>query len=41
MEENVLLQLKDVEIRREENVILKDASLTLHNGEFIYIIGKV
>lgn len=41
MEETVLLKLDNVEIRREENVILHDASFTLHHGEFVYVIGKV
>lgn len=39
--ENVLLKLENVEICREENVILHDATFTLHNGEFVYVIGKV
>lgn len=41
MEEDILLQLKNVEICREENLVLRDASITLHNGEFVYVIGKV
>ena len=41
MEETTLLKLEHVEICREENVILRDASLTLHHGEFVYVIGKV
>lgn len=41
MEETTLLKLEHVEICREENVILHDASLTLHHGEFVYVIGKV
>lgn len=41
MEETTLLKLEHVEICREENVILRDASLTLHHGEFMYVIGKV
>ncbi len=41
MEENTLLELKDVEISRDENVILQQASLTIHKGEFVYVIGKV
>lgn len=39
--EDILLKLENVEICREENVILHDACLTLHNGEFVYVIGKV
>jgi cell division transport system ATP-binding protein len=37
----VLLEYKDVEIRKDENVILKDVYLELNKGEFLYIIGKV
>ena len=39
--EDVLLQLEDVEICRDENVILRDACFTLRNGEFVYVIGRV
>ena len=39
--EDILLKLDKVEIRREENQVLCDASLTLRNGEFVYVIGKV
>ncbi|MDD2954085.1 MAG: ATP-binding cassette domain-containing protein [Parabacteroides sp.] len=41
MEEDILLQLENVEICREENRVLHDACLTLRNGEFVYVIGKV
>ncbi|MDR3141612.1 MAG: ATP-binding cassette domain-containing protein [Tannerellaceae bacterium] len=41
MEDDLLLRLDNIEIKRDENVILRDASLTLHNGEFLYVIGKV
>jgi cell division transport system ATP-binding protein len=41
MEGMVLLKLDNIEICRDENVILRNASLTLHDGEFLYIIGKV
>jgi cell division transport system ATP-binding protein len=39
--EPLLLRLENIEIKRDENVILRDASLSLRNGEFVYIIGKV
>lgn len=39
--EDILLRLEDVEICRNENVILRDACFTLRNGEFVYVIGKV
>ena len=41
MEEEILLQLANIEIRREENRVLHEASFTLRNGEFVYVIGKV
>ena len=41
MEDTTLLRLDGVEICRDENVILHDASITLCNGEFVYVIGKV
>ena len=41
MEESVLLQLDNIEICRNENLILQGTSFTLHNGEFVYVISKV
>lgn len=41
MEDTILLKIQDVSISREENVILRNASFELRNGEFVYIIGKV
>ena len=41
MEEEILLQLTNVEIRREENRVLHEASFILRSGEFVYVIGKV
>ncbi|MCD8268621.1 MAG: ATP-binding cassette domain-containing protein [Parabacteroides sp.] len=41
MEDTMLLRMEDVEICRDENVILHNASFTLRNGEFVYVIGKV
>jgi len=41
MTKEVLLQLKNVELCIEENIVLRDASLTLCDGEFVYVIGKV
>lgn len=41
MEEDILLKLENVEICRDENRVLHDACLTLRNGEFVYVIGKV
>ncbi|MDR1224585.1 MAG: ATP-binding cassette domain-containing protein [Tannerella sp.] len=41
MESDLLVQLEDIEVCQEENVVLSNASLTLHRGEFIYVIGRV
>lgn len=41
MGNNILLQLEHVEICRNENVVLQDASFALDSGEFVYVIGKV
>ena len=37
----VLIDYKNVEIRKEENAILKDVNFSVDKGEFLYIIGKV
>lgn len=39
--EECILTLENVEISRDENLILRNANLTLHGSEFVYIIGKV
>jgi len=36
-----LIDYKNVEIQKDENIILKDVTFTLDKGEFLYIIGKV
>lgn len=41
MEDTTLLRLDGVEICRDENVILHNASFCLRSGEFVYVIGKV
>lgn len=41
MENNILLNLENVEICRNENLILENTSFRLDKGEFVYIIGKV
>ncbi len=41
MEGNTLISYKNVEIHREENIVLRDVNLELKKGEFLYIIGKV
>lgn len=41
MEDNVLLKIEDIDICRDENVVLNGVSLTVRHGEFVYLIGKV
>ena len=41
METNTLIRYKNVEIRRDDNVILYNVNFELNEGEFLYIIGKV
>jgi len=36
-----LIDYKNVEIQKDENIILKDVNFSLDKGEFLYIIGKV
>jgi len=36
-----LIEYKNVNIQKKENVILKDVDFVLNKGEFLYIIGKV
>ena len=36
-----LIDYSNVEIRKNENVILKDVNFSLNEGEFLYVIGKV
>ncbi|MCL1933473.1 MAG: ATP-binding cassette domain-containing protein [Candidatus Azobacteroides sp.] len=37
----ILIDYRNVEIRKDENVILKEVDFSLNEGEFLYIIGKV
>jgi cell division transport system ATP-binding protein len=41
MEETCLIDYKDVEIYRDELLVLQHVNLTVQKGEFVYIIGKV
>ena len=41
MEDKALVYLEDVTLCMEENIVLRNVSLTLHKGEFVYVIGKV
>lgn len=36
-----LVNYSNVQLKREENIILRNVNITVHRGEFIYIIGKV
>jgi len=36
-----LINYINVEIQKDENLILKNVNLSLNNGDFLYIIGKV
>lgn len=35
-----ILELKDANIYQDESLVLSDVNLTVHSGEFVYIIGK-
>jgi len=41
MKSALLVHLENIDVCQEENVVLNNASLTLYNGEFVYIIGRV
>ena len=41
MENEVLIRYEEVEICRDENVILTNINLEIKKGEFLYVIGKV
>ena len=41
MDQQLLVNYKDVSLNIEENTILKDVSLEVKRGDFIYVIGKV
>ncbi len=41
MDNDVLVRYENVEICREENVILRDVCFEVKKGEFLYVIGKV
>ncbi|MFY9118220.1 MAG: ATP-binding cassette domain-containing protein, partial [Dysgonamonadaceae bacterium] len=41
MSDELLVNYTDVVLNREENTILRDVNLTVKEGDFIYIIGKV
>jgi len=37
----ILIDYKNVDIQKNENIILKDVNFSLNKGEFLYVIGKV
>ena len=37
----IILQYKDVDIQRDDNLILYNVNLTVHEGEFVYLTGVV
>lgn len=41
MTSKTLITYQDVEVCQLENVVLKDVNLTIHKGEFIYLLGRV
>jgi len=41
MEDKILVKYKDVEIFQQEVRVLKDVTLEIHSGEFVYLLGKV
>mgnify|MGYP001401613775 CR=1 FL=1 len=41
MAEEFLIDYKNVQLNRNENIILRDVNLEVKRGEFLYVIGKV
>ena len=41
MVQEQLVNYSNVQLNREENIILRNVNLTVHRGDFLYIIGKV
>ncbi len=40
-EKDIIVKYKDVDLSRDGNTILNDINITIREGEFIYLIGKV
>lgn len=36
-----LIDYKDVEIRQDEQIVLRNVNLRVNNGDFVYLLGKV
>lgn len=41
MTKNLIIDYKDVQLNRGENIILKNINLEVKRGEFLYVIGRV
>lgn len=41
MKGDIIIQLENAEIYQQENLVLHDVNLTVEEGEFVYVIGKV
>lgn len=41
MDKEVIIKYKDVDLSRDGNTILSDISISIAEGEFVYLIGKV
>ena len=40
-EKDIIAKYENVDLERDGNTILSDINITIHEGEFIYLIGKV
>lgn len=40
MEDQVIIELRDVTIYQQESLVLRNVNLTIHKGEFVYLVGK-
>jgi cell division transport system ATP-binding protein len=41
MIEEQIVNYSNVQLNREENIILRNVNLTVNRGDFLYVIGKV
>ena len=41
MAQEQLVNYSNVQLNRDENIILRNVNLTVNRGDFLYIIGKV